>query len=177
MTAESRNGKDIALVVAMTENRVIGRDGAMPWHIPADLKHFRRLTWGKPIIMGRKTFESLGRPLPGRQNIIISGNSEFHPEHCITVSTPQAALAVAAPSDIMIIGGATIYQAFLPAAQYIYLTLIHVELTGDTWFPEWDYSDWLELENTRIDHDPECGLSYSFIRLERRDTANFSLNR
>lgn len=165
---ELRNGNDIALIAAMTENRVIGRNGVMPWHIPADLKHFRKLTWGKPIIMGRKTFQSLGRPLPGRQNIVISSNPEYQLEHCVTVTSPQAALAAALPGNIMIIGGATIYKSFLPLARYFYLTLIHDEIEGDTWFPEWEYADWTELENTRIEHDPESGLCYSFICLERR---------
>lgn len=160
--------KDISLIVAMAENGIIGRDGQMPWHIPADLQYFRQVTWGKSIIMGRKTHESVGRALPGRQNIILSTTPGFHAEGCETATSAESALEKATSSEVMIIGGAMIYQLYLPVARYLYLTLVHATFPGDTCFPAWQRQDWQELACTRRDNDPACNLSYSFIRLERR---------
>lgn len=158
----------ISLIVAMSQNRVIGINGKMPWHISADLKHFRQVTWGKPIVMGRKTFESLGKPLPGRRNIVISQNPDYRPEGCETVSSAEAALEMAASDEIMVIGGAMVYGAFIERAQQLYITLIHHDFAGDTYFPEWQESDWEEQEYNKVAFDPDCGLSYSFIRLCRK---------
>ncbi len=158
----------ISLIVAMSENRVIGVNGTMPWHISADLRYFREITWGKPIIMGRKTFAALGKPLPGRRNIIISQTPGYQPAGCDVVSSPAAALALANAEEIMVIGGGKVYEAFLPHAQRLYITLIHREFTGDTWFPAWQASDWQEEYCQRVEFDPACELSYSFLRYQRK---------
>jgi len=162
------NSKQMALIVAMAENGIIGRNGTMPWHIPADLKYFRQVTWGKSIIMGRKTFDSLGRPLPGRHNIILSSNPSLHADGCETVTTPEAALQQAQPGEVMVIGGAMVYRWFLPLAHTLYLTLIHHSLEGDTRFPDWRMEEWQERQRSPIAVDMASGLRYSFIRLERR---------
>lgn len=128
----------ISLIVAMAENRVIGRDNQMPWHLPADLRHFKSVTLGKPVIMGRKTFESIGRPLPGRRNLVISRNTEWQADGVETVNSLDAALAlVNAHDEVMIIGGGQLYRDALPLAHRLYLT--HIELNvddADTWFPD-----------------------------------------
>jgi dihydrofolate reductase len=159
--------KNISLIVATDENGIIGRDGHMPWHIPADLQYFRQVTWGKSVIMGRKTRESVGRPLPGRQNIVMSTDPGFYAEGCETATSPESALEKATHREIMIIGGALIYPLFLPMARHFYLTLVHAAFAGDTRFPAWQPQDWQEVARTRVDKDPVSGLSYSFIRFER----------
>ncbi len=131
----------LVIVVAFTENRVIGNDGALPWHLPADLFHFKRLTVGKPVIMGRKVYDAIGKPLPQRQNIILSRNDNFKAEGCTVVSSKAEALAATElqaseplVTEIAIIGGSQIYNLFLPEVQRIEQTLIHAQLTGDTFF-------------------------------------------
>lgn len=161
----------ISLIVAMSENRIIGAHGAMPWHISADLRYFRAITWGKPIIMGRKTFASLGNPLPGRRNIVISQTPGYQATGCEIVSSPEAALALTGSADVMVIGGGKVYEAFLPLAQRLYITLIHQDFEGDTAFPDWQASDWQEIQRDRIDFDPVCGLSYSFLLYQRKQPA------
>ncbi len=162
-----------ALIVAMAENRVIGRDGGLPWRLSADLKRFKALTMGKPIVMGRKTYESIGRPLPGRANIVVSGKPEFTAEGVIHVRSIADALrraeAIAADDgvdEIMVIGGAAIYEATLPHADRIYLTEVHQTVNGDTWFPEFDRGSWREVDRT------DCAAAgdapaFSFVLLER----------
>ena len=126
----------ISLIAALAKNRVIGKDNVMPWHMPADLQHFKMVTLGKPVIMGRKTFESIGRPLPGRKNIIISRDDTFQPEGVEVVHSPEQALFAAGDvAEVMIIGGGQIYQHFLPMATDLYLTFIDAEPDGDAWFP------------------------------------------
>jgi dihydrofolate reductase len=137
-------GPIIALVVAMAENRVIGRAGQMPWRMPSDLKRFRRITLGCPVIMGRKTFQSIGRPLDGRQNIVLSRHASEPIAGVVHAASLAEALAVARAgtggaergSEIMVIGGAEIYALALPLATRIYLTVVHASPAGDTWFPE-----------------------------------------
>jgi dihydrofolate reductase len=162
-----------ALIVAMAEDRVIGVDGGLPWRLSADLKRFKALTMGKPMIMGRKTYDSIGRPLPGRANIVVSGNPEFAAEGVISVRTVAAALrraeAIAAADgvdEIMVIGGAAIYAATLPHADRIYLTEVHQTVDGDTRFPEFDRASWREVDRT---DRPASGdaPAYSFVLLER----------
>ena len=155
----------------MAENGVIGVDGKMPWHLPADLRHFRQVTWGKPIIMGRKTHASLGRPLPGRTNIVVSGNPAYPAAGCLLVDSPARALAATDAAEVMVIGGAQLYQAFLPLAHRFHLTLIHRAFDGDTCFPAWDANDWVEVSHQRVENDPDSGLSYSLIVLERADSS------
>lgn len=142
----------LTLIVAASENDVIGRDGALPWHLAEDLRRFRRLTMGKPVIMGRATFDAIGRPLPGRRNIVISRQPGLHIEGCEVVADPAAALATAAPDDeAMVIGGGRIYEALLPQCGRIELTRVHVTVDGDTWFRIPDPGEWRE---TAIEHFP-----------------------
>lgn len=128
---------ELVAIVAMTENRVIGKGGGMPWHLPADLAHFRRLSVGKPNIMGRKVYDSLGQALPGRDNIVLTRNPSFQAPGCQVVHTPQEALKAAGnAAEIAILGGEEIYRLYLGQLTRIELTLIHAELEGDTFFPE-----------------------------------------
>ena len=136
----------LSFVVAMAQNRVIGRDNRLPWHLPADLRFFKRTTLGKPVIMGRKTYTSMGGPLPGRRNIVITGKPDYKAPGCIVVHSLEEALIAAEPAEeAMIIGGATIFVQTLPHLERIYLTLVHAEVEGDTWFPELDPGQWREV--------------------------------
>ncbi|MGD2137379.1 MAG: dihydrofolate reductase [Gammaproteobacteria bacterium] len=157
----------IALIVAMGSNRVIGRDNGMPWHLPADLKHFRQITLGKPVLMGRKTHESIARPLPERTNIVITREPDYDAPGCIVVHSIEEALRTAAGAELMVIGGAELYRQLLPRTDTIYLTLIHQAFEGDTRFPDLPEADWRQAE--RVDHPPDerNPYPYSFIRLER----------
>mgnify|MGYP002651653057 CR=1 FL=1 len=159
---------ELVLVVAAAENGVIGKDGAMPWHLPADLRHFRRITMGKPVIMGRKTWHSIGRPLPGRQNIVLTRDPAFHGTGAAIVSSLDEALAAAGgASEAMVIGGAEIYALARPLATRIELTRIHAAPEGDTYFPEPEASLW--VETAREDHaaDGEAP-AHSFLSYARR---------
>jgi dihydrofolate reductase len=142
----------IALIVAVSQNHVIGRDNQLPWHLPEDLKYFKSVTMGKPILMGRKTFDSIGRPLPGRTNIVITRDSEWTAQGVEAVTDIRAALAVgeracqaAAIDEIMVIGGAQIYQKFLPYADRLYLTKVEAEVEGDAFFPKIDSAHWQQV--------------------------------
>jgi dihydrofolate reductase len=129
----------ITLIVAAADNGVIGRDNALPWHLPDDLKRFKVLTWAKPIVMGRKTFESIGKPLPGRQNIVISRDPNYRREGVTVVHDPDAAVAAAGGApEIMVIGGAELFRLFLPRATRIHLTRVHAEVAGDVVWPTLD---------------------------------------
>ncbi|MDX1499159.1 MAG: type 3 dihydrofolate reductase [Woeseiaceae bacterium] len=150
----------ISLVVAASENGVIGRDGGLPWRLGDDLRRFKALTMGKPIVMGRKTFESIGRPLPGRQNIVITRQTGFTAEGCDVVASQEEAVAAAGDADeIMVIGGGEIYALFLPRAERVYLTRVAAEVEGDTHFPDLPADEWTEtaheshMANERNDHD------------------------
>lgn len=158
----------VSLVVAMSENRVIGRDNDLPWRLPADLAHFKRLTLGKPIIMGRKTYESIGRPLPGRQNIVLTRDKSFQAPGCDICLGLDEAMAVAGNVDeVMIIGGAALYETLLARADRIYLTEVHADIEGDTWFPELDSADWKEVSRELHAADERNNLDYSFVTLDR----------
>lgn len=129
----------LSLVVAMTRDGLIGREGALPWRLPRDLKHFKKLTWGKPILMGRKTYESLGRPLPGRTNIVLTRRPAYVAEGCQVAHDRDEALALAAATgaeEAMIIGGSEVFRIFLPLASMIHLTLVEGRFDGDVHFPE-----------------------------------------
>lgn len=159
----------ISIVVAMDRLQAIGKDGGMPWHLPADLKYFRQITWGKPIVMGRKTHESIGKPLPGRENIVISHNPRWQSPGCIVVPSLENALAHTADTpETMIIGGATIYQLALPLAQRIYLTEVHADIGGDVYFPLFDQQEWQELSRSDHPADTANRYAYSFVQLQRR---------
>jgi dihydrofolate reductase len=158
----------LSIVVAMAANNVIGRDNELPWHLPADLQHFKQTTMGKPILMGRKTYESIGRPLPGRTNIVITRDGSYTAEGCEVVTSIPAALEAAAGHDeVMVIGGAELYRQVLPEVETIYLTRIHESVEGDTRFPEIRNTEWHQVE--RIDHEADDNNphDYSFIRLDR----------
>lgn len=165
----------ISLIVAMAQNRVIGRENQMPWHLSEDLKYFKRVTMGKPVIMGRNTFESIGKPLPGRPNIVISRNPDYDADGISVVSSVQDALELSEQltelddnAEVMIVGGAQIYAQTLPLAQRLYLTEVHAVVDGDAWFPAVNQAEWRLV--AREDH-PAAGnnpYSYSFLILEKR---------
>ncbi len=159
----------ISLIVAMATNRAIGLDNKMPWHLSADLKKFKAITMGSPIVMGRKTYESIGRPLPGRSNIIISRNLDYQQTDCLVFNDIKTAIAASSKDaeEIFIIGGAELYKATLPLADNLYLTLINQEFTGDTFFPEIDFKAWSEVSREDISDDPSVNFSYSFLKLSR----------
>lgn len=162
----------ISLIVAMASNRVIGLDGRMPWHLSADLKHFKKITLGSPVLMGRKTFEAIGRPLPGRDNLIISRNPAYQPVGGRVFTDKDTALEHAKSSaELFVIGGQTLYELFLPMADSLYLTLIHKNFQGDTYFPEFNWEDWQELQREDVFGDQSVDFSYSFVKLERRIAA------
>jgi dihydrofolate reductase len=159
----------LSLIAAMAENRVIGHENRLPWHLPADLQHFKAITLGKPVLMGRKTWESLGRPLPGRTNIVITRDAGYVAEGCVVAHSLEEALRAAGEAaEVMVIGGAQLYRQALPLADTLYLTLVHAEFRGDTRFPAWQPKDW--RETARIDHvaDDRNPHAYSFITLERQ---------
>ncbi|RUO62525.1 type 3 dihydrofolate reductase [Pseudidiomarina insulisalsae] len=158
----------IALIAAMAEDRVIGKDGAMPWHLPAELQHFKRITLGKPVVMGRATYESIGRPLPGRRNIILSRKYQqpyTDDQGVIWVSSPAQAVAAAGEcEELMIIGGGHVYNEFLRHAQRLYLTEIDLKVAGDTWFPDFEaLGDWQLHE--QIEHPADAKNPHSFKTL------------
>jgi len=159
----------ISIIAAMTPQHLIGINNQLPWHLPADLQRFKALTLGKPVIMGRKTFESIGRPLSERTNIIITRNVHYKKAHCQIVHSLQQAIAAAGHvSEIMIIGGAEIFQQALPLAERMYLTYVsNVKLDGDTFFPRWNSEEWQEVY--REEHHPDENNKYpfTFVTLER----------
>ena len=162
----------VSIVVAASRNGVIGRGGELPWHISEDLKHFRAVTLGHPIIMGRLTWASIGRPLPGRQNIVISTREDFSAEGCSVVSSPAEALRAAGDADeVMVIGGGQIYALFLPISERIYLTRVDAEVDGDTFFPALNSGEWrvIDCETYAAGEGREYG--FSFQTLERIDGA------
>ena len=161
---------EISLIVAMASNRAIGKDNRMPWHLSADLKRFKQTTMGHPIIMGRKTFEAVGRPLPGRTNIIISRNSSFKPASCVVANSVEAAIqhGCSLDKEVFIIGGAAIYNATLPLANNLYITLINKDFEGDTFFPEIDYKEWAEVKREEVEQDTNVDFSYCFVQLKKR---------
>lgn len=155
----------------MAKYRVIGKDKQMPWHLPNDLKHFKAITLGKPVIMGRKTYESIGRALPGRKNIVISSQSDYFLKDAQVVNTCEQALKIAQTEgqEVMIIGGGAIYTEFLPLADTLYLTFINAEFEGDTHFPDWKLSgQWKIIETESHKADDQNPYNYEFVTLARR---------
>ena len=164
----------LSVIVAAAENGVIGRNNALPWHLSEDLRYFKRVTMGKPIVMGRKTFESIGRPLPGRTNIVISRNPCYSAEGVHVVSTLDAALELAesvalidGAEELMVIGGAQIYADSLPRAGRLYLTEVHAEVDGDAYLPPIDWSQWREMCRERHEAVAPNPYDYSFVVYER----------
>lgn len=159
----------VSLVVAVSSNGVIGRGGELPWYIPADLARFRTITMGKPIVMGRRTHESIGRPLPGRENIVVSSNPKYSAEGCRVISgLDEIDRALPRAREIMIIGGARLYAESLPGARRIYMTEVHAELDGDVHFPDYDRDSWLEVERETHHADAKNEYDYSFVVLQRQ---------
>ncbi|WP_411275680.1 dihydrofolate reductase [Daejeonella sp.] len=158
----------ISLIVAVDENNGIGKDNQLPWHLPADLKHFKNLTTGHPIIMGRKTFESIGKALPNRHNIVISRQSDYLAEGVTVVSSLTQAFALCEDHDeAFIIGGAEIFMLALPLANVLYLTIIHHQFNADTFFPKIGTKSWLNAESSTHEPDEKNMYAYTFIKYLR----------
>jgi dihydrofolate reductase len=159
----------ISFVVAMTPGRVIGRNDQLPWHIPADLAHFKRLTIGKPVVMGRRTFESIGRPLPQRHNIVVTRDRSYVTEGCtIAHSVEDALMAAGNVPEIAVIGGAQIFEELLPRADILHITYVHAEIDGDTFFPRLNPDDWREQERREVGVHSMNPYPLSFVTLHRR---------
>ncbi|GGP52502.1 type 3 dihydrofolate reductase [Shewanella saliphila] len=157
----------IAMIAAMANNRVIGKDNKMPWHLPEDLRHFKAMTLSKPVIMGRKTYESIGRPLPGRHNIVISRNPLLTIDGVTCVTDFDAALKAAGDcAEVVVIGGGQLYEQLLPQADVLYLTMIDLDVDGDTVFPVWDDGSWVLENSESLTNDK--GLQYSFNTLVKK---------
>ncbi|CAM3976834.1 MULTISPECIES: type 3 dihydrofolate reductase [Vibrio] len=157
----------ISMIAAMAHNRVIGKDNQMPWHLPADFAWFKKCTMGKPVIMGRKTYESIGRPLPGRHNLVISRDSQLQIDGVTTVTSIEQALQlVADEAEVMIIGGGSIYQHCLPLANKLYLTHIDLEVAGDTQFPDWG-EHWTQSYSETFAADEKNAHAMEFVVLDK----------
>jgi dihydrofolate reductase len=163
----------LSLIWAMTDERVIGIENSLPWKLPADMKWFRQHTLGKPIIMGRKTFESFGaKPLPQRLNIIVSKDSQYRAQDAVVVgSIAEAVEKVKDVEEVMVIGGASLYAQTLPLAQRLYMTLVHANIKGDAWFPEFDLNQWQEIERQEHAADEKNPFAYTFLILEKTNEA------
>ena len=158
----------LSLIAALAHNRVIGRDNRLPWRLPADLRFFKQTTMGKPLLMGRRTWESIGRPLPGRRMIVLTGHPGYSAPGCTVAHSLDEALTLAGPvAEIMVIGGAALYAQTLPLAARLYLTVVEADIPGDVWFPEWNRLDWrLEWEEAHP-ADADHAWPYRFQRWER----------
>lgn len=158
----------ISLIAAMDRNRLIGNNNQLPWHLPADFAHFKSVTMGKPIIMGRKTFESIGKALPGRTNIVLSRNPETQFDGAVCVESLEAAISVVPDAEeVMVIGGSTIYEMLLPCINRMYLTYVDAEFEGDAWFPAFDKEQWREVEVVTRQADDKNKYDCRFVTLER----------
>ncbi|MEK4223302.1 dihydrofolate reductase [Bacillus sp. FSL W8-0116] len=158
----------ISLIVAMDENGVIGNDNRLPWRLPEDLKFFKRTTMGHVIVMGRKTFESIGKPLPGRKNVVLTKNRSFRADDCTIVHSPEEVLAMNDQyGEIFIIGGAEIFRIFLPHAKRMYITKIHHHFAGDTYFPEVNWNEWRIEEKKKGIKDEQNPYDYEFLLFSR----------
>lgn len=164
----------LAVMVAAAENGVIGSNNALPWHLPEDLRYFKRVTLGKPVVMGRKTFESIGRPLPGRTNIVITRNPDFHAEGVKVVASLDEALDLAGDIalidgalELVVIGGAEIYGLAIPRADRLYITEVHAEVSGDTHLPQINWTEWREVSRERHPGVAPNPYDYSFVVYDR----------
>lgn len=159
--------KSITVIAAVARNLGIGLDGRMPWHLPAELQHFKETTMGKAIVMGRRTWESIGRPLPGRQNIVVTRSNTYRAEGCEVVDSLAAALALARSTEVMVIGGGELYCHALPLARRLVLTVVDCAPEADTWFPHWDSSQWRRVSQRTVEADAKNPLSYEVQDWER----------
>ena len=159
----------ISLVVAASKNNVIGRNGGLPWHLPDDLRHFKRLTTGKPVVMGRRTFESIGRPLPDRRNIVMTRDANYAAEGCDVVTSVDDALDAAhGAEEAMVIGGGQVYRDFLPRADRIYLTRVQADVEGDTFFFDIDQTCWQPVSSKHHDADAKHAYAFDLMVFDRR---------
>lgn len=161
----------ISLIVAMGENRVIGNKNELPWHLPEDLKYFKRVTMGHPVIMGRKTFESIGRPLPGRKNIVISAQEDYVAEGCTVLHSIEEVLMLNEKNpgeEYFVIGGAEIYKALLPVADRLYITFIYEKFEGDTVFPPFKINEWELVSRQKGLKSEENPYDFEFLVYERK---------
>ncbi|MHC4082623.1 MAG: dihydrofolate reductase [Planctomycetota bacterium] len=161
----------VTLIAAMAENRVIGRDNALPWHLPDDLARFKQRTEGHVVIMGRRTFESVGRPLPNRRSIVITRKHDYHPPGAEIARSLEEALERARETkqdEVFILGGAEIYTVALPEVDRLELTIVHADVSGDTLFPECDLDEWSLIDEQRHEADPRHAYAFSFRTYERR---------
>lgn len=165
----------LSMIVAVAENGVIGRNNALPWYLPNDLKYFKQTTMGKPVIMGRKTYESIGKPLPGRTNIVITRQADYQPEGVKVVNSVEAARELAesvclidGQDEAMIMGGAEIYALALPHTDRLYLTEVHADVEGDAFFPEYDKSLWQEVAREDFAAEGPNPYNYSFVVYEAK---------
>jgi dihydrofolate reductase len=160
----------ISLIVAMDNHRVIGKDNKLPWHLPADLAYFKNVTMGHAIVMGRKTFESIGRPLPGRENIIVTRNRSFQPEGCTVIHSIEDIKQIAAErnDEVFVIGGAELFAVTLPLADRLYITKIEASFPGDTFFPTFNEEDWQLISSEKGTKDEKNPYDYFFLVYERK---------
>ena len=158
----------LSIVVAMDENRLIGKDNKLPWHLPADLAYFKKITTGKSIVMGRKTYDSIGRPLPNRRNIVISRNSKTLITGCEVLTNIDEVLSITKDEDeVMVIGGASLCEQLLPQVSRLYITKIEGKFDGDVYFPEYDESDWRQVSCESHPSDDSNQHAHHFLILER----------
>ncbi|MED5439966.1 MAG: dihydrofolate reductase [Pseudomonadota bacterium] len=165
----------LSMIVAVAENGVIGRNNALPWYLPNDLKYFKQTTMGKPVIMGRKTYESIGKPLPGRTNIVMTRQADYQPEGVKVVNSVEAArelaesvCLIAGQEEALILGGAEIYTLALPHTDRLYLTEVHADVEGDAFFPEYDKSLWQEVAREDFAAEGPNPYNYSFVVYEAK---------
>lgn len=161
----------ISFIVAMDENRVIGKNNELPWHLPEDLKYFKRVTMGHPIIMGRKTFESIGRPLPGRENIIITRNKEFQTDKCTVINSVEELLKYCHENpneEYFVIGGAEIFKQLISHVDHLYITFIHEHFDGDTYFPSIDMKEWELISKEQGLQDEKNPYQYEFLIYKKK---------
>lgn len=164
----------LALIWAMARNRVIGRGNILPWRLPADLAHFKAITTGHPVLMGRKTFESLGRPLPNRINIVVSRDPGYAPAGCVVAHSLEQALDLGkqhcteAKPTLFVIGGENLYTQTLLLADRLYITLVDADVEGDAWFPEFDWQEWREIDRRSLPADDKNQYGCTFLTLDRR---------
>jgi dihydrofolate reductase len=158
----------IELVVAAARNGVIGRGNRLPWHLPEDLRHFKRLTLGRPILMGRRTWDSIGRPLPGRRNLVLSRDPGFQPAGATVIRSLAEAAAAGPAEALMVIGGADLFRLCLPSARVLHLTEIDADIAGDVYFPAWRREDWRECSREARPTDARHAFPYAFVTLERQ---------
>ena len=159
----------LSLIAAMDNNRLIGQDNKLPWHLPADLAHFKNVTMKKPILMGRKTYDSIGRPLPGRKNIVLTRSNDFEIEGVTVYNSLDEAISASQDVDeLMVIGGSSIYEMVLPKVQRMYLSYVDGKFEGDAWFPEFDENDWNIIDSKEQLPDEKNSYSCKFVTYERK---------